>query len=113
MPGAWSAKRERDYEELKDEFKEEGRYQGREEEVAARIVNKQRAQYSETKEAKEKDREGRSPDEDLPIDNYDHLTVDQVKRKLDDLSEDEVEEIEDYEKAHKDRKTLIQSLDKQ
>jgi hypothetical protein len=49
MPRGASPKREREYEELKGEFKKEGRYKGREEEVAARIVNKQRAQRGETK----------------------------------------------------------------
>ena len=59
MPRGASPKREREYEELKKEFKEEHRYPGREEEVAARIVNKQRAQHGETKEAKAKGKEAR------------------------------------------------------
>lgn len=49
MPAGSSPKREREYKELKTEFKKEGRYKGREEEVAARIVNKQRAQHGEAK----------------------------------------------------------------
>ncbi len=60
MPRGASPKREREYEELKDRFEEEGRYKGREEEVAARIVNKQRAQHGETKSAKRKGRKTRS-----------------------------------------------------
>jgi hypothetical protein len=48
MPRGASPKREREYDELKHRFKQEGRYRGREEEVAARIVNKQRSQYGET-----------------------------------------------------------------
>jgi hypothetical protein len=52
MPRGASPKREREYEKLKEEFKEEHRYQGREEEVAARIVNKQRAEHGETKQDK-------------------------------------------------------------
>ena len=47
MPKGSSPKREREYKELEHKFKEEGRYQGREEEVAARIVNKQRAETGE------------------------------------------------------------------
>ena len=50
MPRGASPKREREYNELKEKFHEEGRYQGREEEVAARIVNKQRAEKGETKQ---------------------------------------------------------------
>ena len=49
MPTGASPKREREYKELKSEFKKEHRYPGREEEVAARIVNKQRAEHGETK----------------------------------------------------------------
>ncbi len=47
MPRGASPKREREYKELEHKFKQEGRYQGREEEVAARIVNKQRAETGE------------------------------------------------------------------
>lgn len=50
MPKGISEKREREYRELETKFKKEGRYRGREEEVAARIVNKQRAEHGETKE---------------------------------------------------------------
>lgn len=49
MPTGASPKREREYKEIDTKFKKEGRYKGREEEVAARIVNKQRAQHGETK----------------------------------------------------------------
>ena len=53
MPRGASPKREREYKELEHKFEEEGRYKGREEEVAARIVNKQRAGAGETKGAKD------------------------------------------------------------
>jgi hypothetical protein len=56
MPRGASPKREREYKELKEKFHEEGRYEGREEEVAARIVNKQRAEKGETKQASEKNK---------------------------------------------------------
>ncbi len=52
MPSTWTNKREHEYKELKQEFKKEKRYPGREEEVAARIVNKQRSQQGETKKTK-------------------------------------------------------------
>lgn len=54
MPRAASPKREREYKELVSDFKSEGRYRGREKEVAARIVNKQRRQAGETKLKKKK-----------------------------------------------------------
>jgi len=111
MPRGASPKREREYDELKHRFKEEGRYKGREEEVAARIVNKQRAQYGETRQAKKQEREGRSPDRNLPIQNYRHLTVSQISGKLPSLSKREIKQTEKYEKEHKNRKTLIQQME--
>jgi hypothetical protein len=75
MPTGASSKREREYNALKKTFKRERRYPGREEEVAARIINKQRAQFSETRAARAEDKRGTSPDRDLPIEDYDHLGV--------------------------------------
>ena len=111
MPNS-SKKRERETGELVEEFHDEDRYKGREEEVAARIVNKQRAQQSETKAARAKDKAGTSPDENLPIERYDHLTVDEVTGKLDDLSDDEVRQIEKYEKQHRNRVTLLENIER-
>lgn len=111
MPRGASQKREREYEELKSKFKKNDRYKGREEEVAARIVNKQRAQYGETKKAKSQKKQGRSPDQDLPIDDYRAKTVSEVENKLGDLSKGEIRKLKNYEKNHKNRKTLIQKYD--
>ena len=53
MPqSAWSKKRERQYEHIKDSEKKQGRSTGRAKEIAARTVNKQRAQSGETKSSK-------------------------------------------------------------
>lgn len=112
MPRGSSPKREREYEKLKKEFHKEGRYKGREAEVAARIVNEQRSKFGETKEERRKDQEGKSPDRDLPIDRYQHLTVSQVKTKLDDLSDKEIRRIKRYEEQHKDRKTLLEDIER-
>ena len=54
MPVGANPKREREYQEIKSKIKKEGRYPGREEEVAARIVNKQRAEHGETKSSRRK-----------------------------------------------------------
>ena len=113
MPRGSSAKREREYNELKSEFKKEGRYKGRETEVAARIVNKQRAQYGETKGEKKKDRQGKSPDRNLPIRDYQHKTVSQVARAIAKLSRSDLKEIQKYEKQHKGRKTLLEAVGEQ
>ncbi|HVY47875.1 MAG TPA: hypothetical protein VHB21_18435 [Minicystis sp.] len=112
MPRGASPKREREYEALKRKFDKSGRYDGRSAEVAARIVNKQRAEYGETKGEKQKDREGRSPDRGLPIEDYQHLTVPEIKAKLGDLSRREVDKIRKYEEQHKHRKTLLDVLDR-
>lgn len=111
MPRGASPKREREYRELERKFEKSGRYKGREEEVAARIVNKQRAQYGETKAEKQKDAEGRSPDRNLPIDNYQHLTIPAVKKRLADLSRGDLRMIETYEKKHKNRKGVLEAIE--
>jgi hypothetical protein len=50
MPqSAWSAKRERQYEHVKDSEKKQGRSTKRAKEIAARTVNKERARAGETK----------------------------------------------------------------
>jgi hypothetical protein len=110
MPRGASPKREREYEELVGEFKKEHRYPGREKEVAARIVNKQRAEFGETKEEKQKDREGKSPDRGLPIDNYQHLTIADIKRQAPKLKAADKRKIVNYEKKHKNRKGVLELL---
>lgn len=111
MPQGLTPQREREFKELVHDFKEEGRYKGREEEVAARIVNKQRTDYGETKDALEKDRRGDSPDRHLAIRNYDQMNIDEVIRNLRGLTDREVEEILKYERRHQNRKSLIEYLD--
>ena len=54
MPRGASPKREHQYKKIEQKLEKEGRYKGREEEVAARIVNKQRAKSGETKGTKKK-----------------------------------------------------------
>ncbi len=46
---AWSAKRERQYEHIKDSEKKQGRSTRRAKEIAARTVNKERSRTGETK----------------------------------------------------------------
>jgi hypothetical protein len=48
---AWSAKRERQYEHIKESLIERGKAEGLAEEIAARIVNKERAQHGESVQA--------------------------------------------------------------
>ena len=50
MPqNAWSDKRERQYEHIKESYEERGRSPDKAEEIAARTVNKERAEAGETK----------------------------------------------------------------
>lgn len=49
MPRAWSAKRERQYEHIKEGLEEQGRDEDEAEEIAARTVNKERARAGEAK----------------------------------------------------------------
>jgi plasmid stabilization system protein ParE len=52
MPqGAWSKKRERQYEHIKESVKKRGRSEDVAEEIAARTVNKERAQTGESRTA--------------------------------------------------------------
>ena len=48
---AWSAKRERQYAHIKESILERGRPEPLAEEIAARVVNKERAQHGESAEA--------------------------------------------------------------
>jgi hypothetical protein len=49
MPKAWSAKRERQYEHIKDSEKKQGRSTRRAKQIAAATVNKERARSGEAK----------------------------------------------------------------
>jgi hypothetical protein len=49
MPSSWNAKRERQYEHIKEAEKKQGRSTKRAKEIAARTVNKERARSGETK----------------------------------------------------------------
>lgn len=48
---AWSAKRERQYREIKAGLKKQGRSESEAEEIAARTVNKERARAGEARES--------------------------------------------------------------
>jgi hypothetical protein len=58
---AWSDKRERQYEHVKDSAKKRGTGEDRAEEIAARTVNKNRAQSGESKQASRTSTKDKSP----------------------------------------------------
>lgn len=112
MPRGASAKREHEYKKLEKKFEKEHRYPGREKEVAARIVNKQRKMYGETRDELQKDARGQSPDRNLPLPDFQKLTIRQVERKMESLSDTELRKIRSYELDHKHRKGLLTKIDR-
>jgi len=58
---AWSNKRERQYEHIKESQKDRGSSEDRAEEIAARTVNKNRAQSGESKQASKSSTQDVSP----------------------------------------------------
>lgn len=112
MPAGASPKREHEYKELKQRFKKEHRYAGREEEVASRIVNKQRKQFGETRSEKRKDAQGRSPDRGLPIGDYQNMTIAEVGKHLEGMKASDIRKLRNYEIKHKNRKGMLQKFDR-
>lgn len=48
----------------------------------------------------------------FPIEGYDEMNVAEISEQLDDLSEEELKRIRDYEKRNKGRDTLLEQLDR-
>lgn len=61
MPDAWSAKRERQYEHVKESLQDRGHDEDESEEIAARTVNKERARSGEAEQASQVSTEDLSP----------------------------------------------------
>lgn len=53
---AWSDKRERQYEHIKETYEDRGASEDKAEEIAARTVNKERREAGETRDQKARDR---------------------------------------------------------
>ncbi|MGI5131582.1 plasmid stabilization protein [Pseudonocardia sp. CA-107938] len=62
MPAGSNAKRERQYEHIKDSAKDRGESDKRAKEIAARTVNKDRARSGESKQASKTSKKGPSPE---------------------------------------------------
>ena len=52
-------------------------------------------------------------DRNLPIDNYQHLTMGEVRSRLNGCSHKQLEKIRKYESEHKDRKGVREAVDRQ
>ena len=61
MPKEWSAKRERQYEHIKEGLEDSGRSEDTAEEIASRTVNKERARAGESKERSKASTDDLSP----------------------------------------------------
>ncbi len=90
------------WEKMSDEEK-------RETEKKKREGSKQGQQHvANTDEAKQARKGSQAP----PLKDYDDLSVEDVENKVKGLSKEEIREFLDYEKRHKNRKTLVESLDR-
>lgn len=81
----------------------------RETERKKREGSRQGQQYVENTEEAKQARE--QAERDLPLNDYDELSVDEIKSKIRGLSDREVEEILAHEKQHRNRKTLVEALE--
>ena len=52
-----------------------------------------------------------SPDEDLPIENYDRLTPSQILMVLDELDDDDLDLVAEYEAEHRNRPEILDAID--
>lgn len=57
-------------------------------------------------------RQARKGSQAPPLKGYDDLSVEEVEKKVQRLSTEEIRKLRNYEKGHKYRKTLIESLDR-
>jgi len=88
------------WEKMSDEEK-------RETEQKKREGSKQGKQHvANTEKAKQARKGSQAP----PLKDYDDLSVEDVEGKVRGLSREEIQELLDYEKRHKNRKTLVESL---
>jgi hypothetical protein len=48
----------------------------------------------------------------FPIEGYDEMNVDEISKRLDDLSVEELQLVRDYEELNEKRKTLLEQMDR-
>jgi hypothetical protein len=58
-------------------------------------------------------KKAREDAEALPIENYDGLSVKEIKKELDGVSDEDLERVREYEKANRKRKTLLEALERE
>jgi hypothetical protein len=57
-----------------------------------------------------KKKEGKSPDKNLPLDHYRHLTIGQLKPELKSLSKSDLKKVKQYEEKHKSRNGALEAI---
>ncbi len=60
----------------------------------------------------EEARQARKGSQAPPLKGYDDLSVEEVEKKVQGMSTEEIRQVRNYEKGHKNRNTLIESLDR-
>src|SRR4028119_896312 len=60
----------------------------------------------------EEARQARKGSQAPPLKGYNDLSVDEVEKKVQGMSTEEIRQVRNYEKGHKNRNTLIESLDR-
>ena len=48
----------------------------------------------------------------FPIEGYDEMNVDEISKRLEDLSVEELQLVRDYEELNEKRKTLLEQMDR-
>jgi hypothetical protein len=82
------------------------------EEIKHRATRKGEQYAPNTDAARAARKEASEEAKGLPIEGYDDLSVGEAKGVLDGLPEGDLREVRDYEKGHKDRKTLVEWLER-
>jgi hypothetical protein len=80
-------------------------------EKAKREGSKEGEQYIGNTEAAKEARKEAAPGSE-PIEGYDGMNVEEVKEELDTLSEGDLKKARAYEEGHKNRKTLLEQLER-
>lgn len=57
-------------------------------------------------------REAREDGRRLPVEDYDRLSIEEIRRRLEGLTAEEVRELKTYERAHKNRDSLMERFDR-
>lgn len=86
-----------------------GEDEKRETEQKKREGSRQGQQYVDNTEGAQQAR--REAQQDLPLNDYDNLNVEEITSKVRGLSKAEIKEVLAYEKQNENRKTLVESLE--